>query len=385
MNTLFIFIEQIDVNNPLLSLSLDENGKLVLAKESRPLDELAKLSQHHETVVVLRLPLVAPKRVSLPTLKNAALTIPNLLEENLSQPLDELHFAISGEKETQGTYLVNVIDKTQIQSCLDKLNDNHIDTYLMVSDFQSHHDNAIYLTSDKAYIYQENQLGCVSIEELKHLSFDTSPSVYVFNDSHQGLVDFFSQYHINKVDLDFDVYVAQHYKKTNPINLLQGPFEKKKASTKRLTILTAACALVAFLMFSTFHLLQTHHLKKALNDIKARNFVLYQHFFPNAKTMISPRFRIEQLLKSEGQDKNSSQFFALIKRLSLARSKADAKNIKIDSFHYINGSLILRLKAKQFENLLHLQKQLENQSIKVSQLSAKSKSKMVEAKWSLKL
>jgi general secretion pathway protein L len=101
----------------------------------------------------------------------------------------------------------------------------------------------------------------------------------------------------------------------------------------------------------------------------------YKELFPEAKQVITPRFRIQQLLKHT--QTQGSSFWRLMGILG-------SHPTEIQTLRYQNQALTVTLKLKQFSDLQTYENQLRHSGIKVKQTQAQEKGKEIEATLELK-
>ena len=95
--------------------------------------------------------------------------------------------------------------------------------------------------------------------------------------------------------------------------------------------------------------------------------LIYHEFFPDAKMVISPKFRIEQLLKAN-KNEDSPLWYLLDKFAQVFNEK----EFKLEELHYQSSILSIKLRANNFTVLENLEQQLKRSQIKVSQVQASS-------------
>ena len=102
---------------------------------------------------------------------------------------------------------------------------------------------------------------------------------------------------------------------------------------------------------------------------------IYFKFFPEAKTVISPRFRITQKLK-EGQNVSDPRLFVLLNALVSAQQKIA---VNLEQLRYQNKNLQATLTSSGFQNIEDFQNELATQGLKVKQIQATTKDNAVHS------
>ena len=113
-DSLFLFINSasLDLENAT-SLVIDSKGKVIHSYQVRSLLEIQKLHQKHSLIVILQSTVINAHRVHLPTLKNAALMLPNIIEESLVQNIENMHFVFNKTPLRDKCYLAYSVIQTQ--------------------------------------------------------------------------------------------------------------------------------------------------------------------------------------------------------------------------------------------------------------------------------
>jgi general secretion pathway protein L len=382
--TLFIFIDDINLTLPFSSIVLNEKGKILQGLEKRDLETLRQLGDNTHTTLVLPANIAKPHIVSLPTLKKSDLTVPNLLEEDLIQDQDALHFVLVKEPHVETHYLVNVIEKTLLSDLLLKLNELQLDIDTLTSDFIFQQEKTRSLTPNYALI-NELTNAAVLPPHLFHLlpsQSDEEVTTLVFSDTHPSFQKALTNTtKIVSVDSTYHEYLAQQFISTPPSNLLQGKFEQKKHDFKRLPLFSYALISLALIFFIFTHVTQYVMTQHRLDTLKTKVKNTYHVFFPDSQSMVSPRFRIQQLLKDQNASTESQTFFSLLSRLNT--SLASHSQIQVNDLVYQNDQMEIELKADNFGSLKRFRATLKANQLTIKQLTAKTDKKWVSARWRL--
>jgi general secretion pathway protein L len=161
------------------------------------------------------------------------------------------------------------------------------------------------------------------------------------------------------------------------MNLCQGDLQhdNRQQSNQfwyRICAVLSGVMLVSVLLFKLAYL---HALTTKTTDIDKKIAVIYHQFFPEAKQVISPKFRIGQLLSVGASHNKASVLWVLLDKL--AQSYKDSSSI--EQFHFQNQVLSVTLVSPNFAALEKLQQQLQQLNVKVTQAQAASHDGKVKA------
>lgn len=381
--TLFLFIEDLTLEAPFLSLLLDEKGELIAPYEKRSLDSIQALQKNARSYCVLPATIAKPHIVQLPTLKKAALTVPNLLEDDLIQDIDALHFALDTKPSVDQHYHVTVIDKSLLTSLLETLENLALDVDVICHDFLYTADHALYVTERYALLNQRDTAAVFSPDLSAFYQHQDKTSILSFADSNADIMKTIKQTASTNCPTTYHEYFAKQCLQSTACNLLQGAFQKKVTHFNRFPLISYGLALTAFLLFIGAHITQYISYQNQLNTITTQNERLYHVFFPNSKNMVSPRFRIEQRLKSQTNNTSEHAFFDLLNALN--QSAANHPDIQLENIQYQDNAMELDIKAQSFALLERFREAFKAHPITIKQLSAKTQRKSVKARWRITL
>lgn len=381
MITCFLFIDKLD-DDVILSLCLDSQGMQDAPLQMRKIREIQSLQRQAKTVVVLPATRCSMLAVQLPWLseRKARAAIPYALEEQLAQNVSMLHFSFDRSYYKDNQYLVAVIDKAYLSGVIAKLSSSGIAFDTITSDWFALDDNQCCM-SEKYLLVNDNSFkGALSLDlAAKYLNSNPGTELIVFNDSAPIPDDM----PCIKKDTTALFWVASKLQQKAVINFCQGEFQQ---DTKRRSLrfwYTAAGALAggALLVFILLNSIKVIGLNNKIDTLDSQIEVIYREFFPDATQVISPRFRIEQALKSNAGGQDSS-FWTLLSKLTQADS---TKEITIEQLLFQNKTLAVTLLSMDFSTLERLQRQLKQTNIHVNQTRASSQDDQVIATLELTL
>lgn len=121
--------------------------------------------------------------------------------------------------------------------------------------------------------------------------------------------------------------------------------------------------------------LSLHALNKQIDEIDRQIAVIYREFFPDAKQIISPKFRISQLLGGNTTE-NHTRFWFILNQLSKAMKDS---GITVEQLRYQNKIISVTLVSSDFESLQKIENKLKQSQLKVKQTQASTKDQQVVA------
>jgi general secretion pathway protein L len=383
MNTCYIFASHFDEDNCLCIL-LDKN-LVIEPLKLRSIDDVKLLQSNAKTIIVLATELCGIYELEIPFLNKgkARNAIAFALEDNLAAPVSNLHFVFDKEHYIDNKYLVAVIEKSIIANIVRKLNETKIKYNIITCDWFA-------LDLDEACIIENNILinshdfkGALSIELidkylLDKLNFD---HIKVFNDT-QSISQFEK---FSKLDISSYTWLATRLAEHNPMNFCQGEFKQSTRQDGLKLWYKIALFLGGAWLFSLFLknlvLLLFLNMQLASFDNKIAN--VYKEFFPDAKQVISPKFRVEQLLNSN-YSSLSENLWKLLGALGQSLHFDKTSSVIIKQMSFQNQTLAITIACNNFQTLTKIESNLERQKISVRKVGALNQGAEVIAKLELK-
>ena len=372
MATCFLFTEQLNEEG-CLSLSLDQD-QISAPLAQRNFAEIKALQVNNQTIVVVPANHFSLHQIEFPWLadKKARAAIPFALEDRLAQNVDSLHFSFDRNHYQQGRYQVVVADNVFLTTLIAKLDECNLHFDILTLDWFALKANEVALMKHYLLVNEASFQGSLSHDLAKSLAQGSSElTIYTFNDSNKALMPPTSEAQIKESSDSSYLWIAERLQTMKPMNLCQGDFEhgNSYAKTKRWYQAALALTLIWLLSLLSFNALKLHGLNKDGAEIDGKIATIYHEFFPQAQQVISPKFRIGQLLKSN-QNNADSSFWLLLDKL--ARTLGN-NPITIEQFRFQNQTLILTLATKDFTSLEGLQNRLQQAQVNVKQTQASTR------------
>lgn len=379
-----LFAEFLDETG-CLCLRLESDGFVASALEHRTFDEIKRMQLGSHTIVVLSSAMSGLYEVELPWLgyNKARAAIPFALEEQLAQKLPTLHFAFDRAHHQHNRYLVVVVDKAYVANIIARLDELDIRFNEITLDWFALQAGEVCLTPSGLLARTEAYQGALSSSLAEtFLHKITNPTMVMsFTDSlaAQNNASF------TVIDQAFYLWVARRLQEASRINLCQGDLSHglpNEGVSRRWAMVCGALAglwLISVLGINLVNLIRLNH---QLNLIDKDTAVVYRKFFPDAQQVISPRFRINQLLNTGGASQGALVLWQLLDKLDNA---VDPSGLTVERVDFKNKVLSVALKARDFTVLDELGSRLKKAQVKVAQTQASSHKHDVTATMELRL
>ncbi len=382
MATCFLFTQN-GTEDQYLTLRLDEQGQLDATLERRSLDALKTLQLNARTIVVLPTEQCSLHSVELPWLadRKARAAIPYALEEDVAQSVASLHIAFDQQYYQNNQYLVAVIDKQSLVDLMTQLDALGIDFDCMTLDWFALRAHEGCVSPTGLLIRDTLFQGALSAAPaaLYLESHSSELPIYMFHDSapERGGASFTQR------NGSFYEWAAAQIYQAPAFNLCQGECQHthSQTSTKRWYQACFALASVWCVSILIFNGMMLHRLNADIRALDQQTAVIYRTFFPDAKQVISPKFRVTQWLKTT----HASQDKALWPLLDALARAVKTHQMTIKQLHYQDKTLSVTLISDDFAALEDLQRRLQQAHLQVTQAEAVSHENRVHATLELRL
>lgn len=357
-------------------ISLDENNSILESVAEGDLNQLS-VAKDCDVYVVVPAQDVLLTQAELPKLTRQRLlqALPFALEEQLIDDVNDLHFAI-GDYQADGTLPVAVVSKQKMTFWLNLLEQRGIAPQAFIPAIFAlpvpEHDWQINTYDNQCVIRTGKMSGFAceqdNLETLLKLKLAELPENQVID-----LVRTQFSY------LELLEKLANTIQSLHFINLLQGVHQAKPQSTKIRKIWFAAgyillaCIALAFIsnIFSFFILHhQANKLETEINQIYKRNF-------PQASSVVAPRERMAEKLRTVSGQASKNNIFAVLGKLG--KSMTDSHGVRIQNLDFREQQLTLEVSAATFDNLDSFIRVLTQQGLTVKQQNAAAVGTQVKA------
>ncbi len=393
MLTCFLFIQDDDLSE-ILSIRMDLQGKIEQPLALRTVEEIRNLQDNARTIIVFPTGWCGLYQVELPLLpeRKAREAIPYALEDQLAQPVTQVHFVFDKAYYHEGHYLVVVIDKQTMSEWMTKLSDLDLNYDVITIDWFALQEGEGWVDAQTLTIRSPVFQGSLSLDIWDHYPQEWASDVawHVFKDS-----PICSEWSEGKTHLKTspETWIAERLFNRKNLNLCQGEFQHATSQSQvkrwyQLTGMAAIAWLVCFIgiQFGFYKMLA--HKTQAVDQDIAKS---YRVFFPGAQQVISPKIRISQLLKQH-QLGNNASLWSLIESFSSAlvspssqTTKSNAPTPRVQSLQFQNQVLTVLFHCDNFSALEQIESALQTKHVKVHQVSAATEDDRVVAKLELSL
>ncbi len=373
MNTCFLFTEYLNESG-CLCLKLNAEGEVLVPPSRLDFKDIKIAQEASNTILVESASQVTFLNLELPWLadRKARTAIPYALEDKLAQSIEELHFAFDKQYYKNNHYLITVIAKHRLLYLVQIMEDNQIEFEMITVDWFALKEQEICISGAQVLINEEDFKGALS-DSLALIYFKQHPHLkpLLFEDSKLELNN-----DIQKAEEHSAVWIARRLLKNKPLNLCQGTMQHGSASDwiKKGYVLCAISCVIWLASLLAVNGIILYSLNKQTTEIDQKINVIYRQFFPEAKQVISPKFRISQLLKLN-QNNNQTRFWFLVNEFAKTMKNSD---ISVEQMQYQNKTLSVTVQSPDFMTLQKLETLLKQQ-VKVNQTQASTHKQQVIA------
>lgn len=374
MDTCFLFTKHLD-DKGCLSFTLSKEGTLIAPPLYRNFDEIKVLQKECKTTVVETTESATLIELELPWLpeRKARIAIPYALEDKLAQSVEELHFSFDKQRYQNNRYTIAVISKQRMQHIMELLAQHDIKYEAITLDWFALSSQEMCISESTLLINNDDFKGSLSGEMARsYLKKHSLIQVQVFKDS-QITPDI----SLPMKEEHSTTWIAQQLVHSRLLNLCQGEMQHGNASDwiKKGYQLVGVLACVWAMSLLLVNGLALHTLNKKTDEIDQKIAVIYREFFPDAKQVISPKFRISKLIGTSASD-TQAHFWFLLNQFAKA---VKGNPLTIEQLRYQNKTLSVTLVSADFASLEGIENKLKSLQLKVKQTQASTRDQQVVA------
>ncbi len=310
--------------------------------------------------------------VELPVVKPALLrvVVPNLVEEQLAEPIEQVHCAMPLVRES-AQIVVAVVQRSHME--------NMINTYRAAGIYLEAIYPDIYLlpiVEDGWSCWKNDDRLCVRQDKYRGFALRESESESWLREMHQP--EHMVYQHTDAID----GWVEALFDTPPPINLLQGDFSPAAPKTNSSLLKKSIYALGAsFAIYFMYLILTGAILSHRLQGLQSETLSLYQQVFPGATQATSPRVVLSRELQKNG--KSQQRFFLLLSTLNQGLSSA--KDVQLTHLQFTGDRLTASITAKDFASLEALSSLFSQSNVSFKQESAEREDDHVVARIQLEV
>jgi len=378
-------------------LWLDEKGKISQGWQQGELSTLSMPEKNYDVFVLVPTRDVLITAAEVPNLAESKLrkAVPFAIEEQLSQPIDQLHFAIGTVgKNKLLPVLVTSHDCMQGWMTTIPIEMQHnLRTFMpsvLLTPWQKDEwtvcvtDNEILVRTDYLAGFSTDSNQLITLLK-RQLEIGLKPkSIRVINHTSTPIGDELSD--------SFDVEVEEtavssqllttlsHQVIGLPINLLQGDYQtrQREVTVKKLRLSATIVAAVLLVFLSLMSITKYAVLSYENNQLQKQMNTVYKEIFPKATTVVNPRRRIERLLIEMKENQQDSGFLRLMAHI--APTIISQKNVTIQRLSYDQTQLNLQIHVNDFLALDQFVTAIRKTGVVAEQRSATKSDKEIEAR-----
>jgi|TARA_R110002126_G_scaffold239409_1_gene382646 general secretion pathway protein L len=388
VTTCFLFLESsIETNTVpqehLWAVRLDDAGDVDLPLAWYPIEEIKNMQMGCHTIAVLPASVASLHRLDLPKLstRKAREAIPYALEEELAEPVGDLHVAFDRDTQRDSHYRVVIINRLRLRAWMHELDVLELAYDAITLDWFAVQSGETCATATDLLVHQDTFIGALSpLLVTQYLTVHPEARTgFTFDDSEASL----QQLGLSAHEGSYRFFVAKRLLAGRYINLCQGAFQHR-THDKVGSLWYGICGgLLAawFVSVLGMNAVALHRLETKQAGLDQQIAKHYHVFFPDAKQVISPRFRIERLLNQTGAAPHDS-FWMLFDALAnvVALNPLDIENLR-----FRDQTLWVSVVAQDFAFLDAFEQKLQKLQVRVKQTQAKTRDNQVTAILELRL
>lgn len=399
------------------SWRIDEAGGASGSGDEGLLEHAAAHCRGRQVVVLVPVADAPLFQVTPPTRNRArmAQAVPYMLEEQLSEDVDALHFAL-GKPEADGQVTVAVVAREQMDAWMEQLREHGIQAQRIIPDVLTLPLNSgnwsgllepgqllLRQGPQRGVVIDSNNLGMLlplALEEagdtlpdqLQLLDCDHDDSKRTGEDSADDTANTDAppdRLPPLEVSVEWQPcggtalhHLSAGYDRNTAIDLLQGSYSPDEQGNRLWRTWRVAAAMAALLLvISLFETALENH-RMAERELALRQSItqVFRDTFPKETTIVDPRIQMQNNLNalSSGGGQSNGEF---LKLLSLTGTPLTAdRSIKITTARFKQDRLDLELELADLQKLDKLKGQLEKQGLEVKIRNARSREGKVEGR-----
>ena len=352
------------------------------------LSNAAELIQDRKVVIMLPIEELYVTSVAVQTKNKKQLekAIPYTLEDDLTEDIENLHFAL-GKRKDNGEIPVIVISKSHLDHLIKILSNVNVLPDVVTADIYGldWHEDQWTLCVDGGHLLarteQSNGFGCETNDfsdfmnaTLREQS-EMPSKVLVYSHPDEKLEDVLKLPNVELDDFWSPSAFIKGYSHDASINLLQGNYVKADKQHKTIRPWKIAAALAA--IWVAISMGQTAIEYSRLNTLDKRLTAeidqTFKRTFPDVKKVVNARVQMQQRIKvlsSSGEATSNADFLKFLHQSGYELYKDP--NISITNLQYKNNQLSLDIKTKNIQVLEAVKSKLQSKNINAELQTAKT-------------
>jgi len=385
-----------------------ESGEISHRGEST-LESIAEVQNNSRIVLLVPTQDVLLTELALPTRNPQKIrqAIPYALEEQLTEDVEALHFAID-KVDSAGRCGVAVVKQSKMVEWLKPFDDAGIRLSQILPDMVTLPVNegecSLVVGEDSALLRLSQREGYVLPREglvslingalalLKHeheqAQESAAPELLRIYPCHEvepfNLEGLNIKYEFASCDGGIEQHTMQQLSRPQTLDLLQGEFNRKEQLWRHLKPWRAAAVLFlsVFLVQGFGSMVESQRLAGMEQQLQADIEKVYRDTFPEARKIINPRLQMEQKLKALSRQGEEGVFSRLLVIATPEIAKIEGANIEV--LRYKQDSLELDIVLKDLPSLDLLKEQLTGKGLQTTIQNATSTEDSVSGRITIK-
>ncbi|MCL1124010.1 type II secretion system protein GspL [Shewanella surugensis] len=339
----------------------EQEQEIIASGQLSHVDELSSLTEragHRPVDILIPASTITLTSVELPegNQRQAIKALPFMLEENLAQDVDELHFVVG---KAQGTHLpVGVVAHEQMQTWLAWLTEAELTIQRIVPDclalpLEECHWAAMKF--DGEYLLRTGVSSGMALAEgwiataLPYLltQTDTDEPVTVATYTELALAGT----DLRQQPLELPMLTLAKGLATAPFDLLSGLYKPKREYSKYLSLWgnTAILFGVLFILALINKGLNIYQMDAKAQQFKAQTETIYKQVVPGSSRVVNVRTQLDGYLRSlQGNSSGSSQFFSMLAGIKPAFSQVEELKPTTLRFDAARNELRMQVTAESY-------------------------------------
>jgi len=381
----------------------NDTGELTGKISTNSLDEISETSQKHTAVVLLNSQCLHINQIKLPTQNSQKMlkAIPYAIEEFIAEDIENFHFVITKNKNSDLTSVVG-IEKQTLKNIISQFEQANITVEKIIPDAIClaanenqwaclNYQNNTYLQTDtlNGFVLPNEILQYTLTNKLSDESLTTPEKILFFSEQENNTVfdelsleNITDNNEIEKINIVYNthplVVFCGQYKQALSLNLLQHAFKPKRQSSGHWQHwkLAASLAVIWLLLNLGFTEFQHSQLKDENIITRAKIEKIYKKAFPKSRKIINPRVQMEQKLnelKSGTAGNNNGLIYLLAE--SFGSLNPNKQSVTIQSLTFRNNRIDIGLDSTNLQAIENLNKNLNNNKKIKSEITSSSSEK----------
>ena len=383
---------------------INDAGHVKMSGTTETLVEIVKRTRGYDfiTTVLLMSPDVLVTQIPRPagSMRKLQQALPYLLEEQLADDVEDLHFAVLNNEPT--TLVIAVIKKDILRSCLDELTAADLAPRVILPlwfalPIPAPEHWQIFVTEDYVWLRMTEFTGysferqfaaefSVALQqklppkEIDCVTVDIIDPTMVEQFQTRNVITHSTVLRDPKKWLN---YVAEKFPKTNA-NLLQGEFSvsQRSGEEQRWWIIAKRLAVSIVVIWFSGLFLQYLYLSWEYNKLENQIADTYREVFPDATTISNPRAVFDREIGRVSDGQTGTDFLSML--LRTGEILGDFPQVTVLGLNYNNQQINLNFTADNFSRLQQLEERFMQAGLKVEKESAASTKGVVQANWSIR-